>query len=164
MCGYETVSTVDEKARLPTAASAETMTTPAALRAGGVTTNVAVAESPADVTAKGADAGDDVQPAGRSSRNVPVTDRSTKLVAVTTSRWPCGAPAVGTTSRSESKPTDNSGTTFRSRRNSPRTRSAYRKRTGLTSVSSVPLMLNVTLAEISCGANGIPCGASAGQS
>ena len=40
------VSTVDEKARLPTAASAETMTTPAVRRAGGVTTNVAVADLP----------------------------------------------------------------------------------------------------------------------
>src|SRR6185436_12070846 len=107
-------------------ASAPMTTVPAAGCAGGVTTNVAVAEAPADGTSNGADAGADVQPAGSRSRNVPVIGRSTKLVVLTTSCCGRGAPEVGTTSRLESKLTDSSGTTLRSRRSSPRTRSAKR--------------------------------------
>src|SRR5262245_32833676 len=126
MWGYAIVSARDEKERSPTVASAPMMTAPWVRRAGGVTTNVAVAESPADAAENGADEGVDVQPVGKSSFTVPLTDRFAKLVVVTTRRCGCAGPAVGTTRRFESKPTESSGTTFRSRRSSPRTRSANR--------------------------------------
>src|SRR5688572_26056684 len=115
-----------EKTRPSTDASALMTADPGVRCPGGVTRNAAVAESPDDITEKGSEAGVEVQPAGRRKRNVPVIDRSTKLVALTTRRCGCGAPAAGTTRRSESSATDKSGTTFTSRRNSPRTRSANR--------------------------------------